>query len=128
MHGTAKPHQRKTQGPCCPVCGHPVPRWLIGRRKRFCSDACRDEARRARNFSILGRGSGVPRNAGNPHIISTTYSPVFVGRGSVDPQLWHAIVEVEVFADRDWMEVVSTDNVTCLVAMLRPRALREGRQ
>jgi hypothetical protein len=115
----------------CAVCGRNLVMKHTGRKGRFCSDRCRDRARQDRNYAFCGtvmtRGSGVPRNAGNPYTISTTYRPVFAGRGYVDPQLWHAIVEIEVFADRDWIEVVSTDNVTCLVAVLRPRALCEGR-
>ena len=68
-----------------------------------------------------------PKKALYPNAISRTCKPVIAGRGYIEPQLWHAIVEVEVFAGRDWIEVVSTDNVTCLVAVLRPRALREVR-
>jgi hypothetical protein len=38
----------------CDACGKPLARNLKGRRKRFCSDACRDSARRANNFAVLG--------------------------------------------------------------------------
>jgi hypothetical protein len=117
------------QGYACAVCSRTLVVKQTGRKRRFCSDHCRDRARQDRNYAFRGTvgglGSGVPRNAGNFLAISNGCKPVLAGRGYVNPQLWHAIVEVEVFAGRDWLEVVSTDGVRCLVAVLRPRALRE---
>jgi predicted nucleic acid-binding Zn ribbon protein len=113
----------------CVNCGRALKRKHTGWKRRFCSDRCRDQARKGRKSAfrgtVLGGSSRQPRNAGNSGTISKTCKPVLSGRASVDPQLWRAIVEVEVFAGRDWREVTSGDGVKSEVAVLRPRALRE---
>jgi hypothetical protein len=60
-----KPNGHRAQQ--CTACGKLLTRHLRGRQKKFCSAACRDEARRAINFAILGRTRPEPRNtAKNP--------------------------------------------------------------
>jgi hypothetical protein len=51
MHSPNKPNGHRAQvvdlnTRLCPVCHEPFRRNLTGRAKRFCSDACRDSARR----------------------------------------------------------------------------------
>ena len=114
----------------CAVCGRGLVVKHTGRKRRFCSDRCRDRARQDRNYAfretVRGQGSAIPRNAGNFLAISSGCKPVSAGRGYVDPQLWHAIVEVEVFAGRAWHEVISRDGVRSQVSVLRLRALQES--
>jgi hypothetical protein len=46
----------------CPVCDSVFRRNLIGRQKRFCSEACRLEAYRTNKISILTHSEGLQRN------------------------------------------------------------------
>ena len=112
----------------CQNCGEPIIPKRGSRRQRFCNSRCKDEARRNRNNAICGRArypSGpVPRSVKNSHANSNGCKADFAGRGSVDKALWRSIVELEVYAGRDWSEVVSSDGVVSQVAMLWPRALR----
>ena len=125
---TCRPSNANT----CQRCGEAFARCLTGRPKRFCSDACRDSARRDRKVVQRFKNgarypySGEPRNDAKSACGTSTFSPENRGRGSVDKTLWRSIVELEVFAGRDWSEVVSTDGVACQVATLRSRALRNG--
>lgn len=113
----------------CANCGRVPVAKHTGRKRHYCSDRCRDRARKSRRSAFRGTvlvgNSRQPRNAGNSGTISKTCKPVLGGRASVNPQLWHAIVELEVFAGRAWREVTSRDGVRSEVAVLRPRALRE---
>ena len=114
----------------CVVCGRVLVKKHTGRKPRFCSDHCRDRARQNRiqafRWTTLGVGSRVPRNVEIPFNISRNCRSDFAGRGSADWRLlWHQIVETEIFAGRDWCEIVSADGVKSLVAVLRQRALRE---
>ena len=115
----------------CASCGRVLIAKHTGRKRHYCSDRCRDRARQDRAYAFrgtaIGAGSRVPRNAGNSSNISKNCGQDFGGRASVDPQLWRAIVELEIFAGRDWRELVSSDGVRCEVTALRPRALREAR-
>jgi predicted nucleic acid-binding Zn ribbon protein len=116
----------------CAVCGSVLIRKHTGRKPRFCSSRCRDRARKSRKSAfrgtILGVGSRRPRNAGNSCATSKACKPIFAGRGSAGWRfLWHQIIEIEVFASRDWRQVISRDGVRSDVAVLRPRALREAR-
>ena len=116
----------------CASCGRVLVAKHIGRKRRYCSDRCRDRARQGRAYAFrgttIGAGSRLPRNVGNLPSISRNCGPDFAGRGSADWRLlWHQIVETEIFAGRDWREVTSRDGVRSLVAVLRQRALREVR-
>ena len=114
----------------CANCGNALKAKHTGRKRRFCSDRCRDRARQERvqtfRGTTLGVGSAVPRNAENSFDISRNCRRDFGGRASVDAPLWRAIVELEVFAGRTWHEAISRDGVRSVVAVLRPRALREA--
>jgi hypothetical protein len=110
MHGTGRPHSRRTQGPRCPVCGQPVARWQTGRRKKFCSDACRLEAHRTKQFGILGHGEGLQRNgcrcACGPRGNRTPNS----GRPP-DIRAPRHVIEAELGGGFVWREIVSPDGV-----------------
>lgn len=113
----------------CASCGCAFKAKHTGRKRHYCSDRCRDRARKSRKSAfrgtVLGVGSRWPRNAGNTSIISMNCGPDFADRPPVDPRLWHAIVEIEIIAGHDWHEAVSAHGVKSFVAVLRPRALRE---
>ena len=66
-----------------------------------------------------------PRKLENSHANSNGCKAGFAGRGPVDKALWRSIIELEVYAGRDWHETISSDGVMSQVATLRPRALRE---
>jgi hypothetical protein len=112
----------------CAICGRRLVAKHTGRKRHYCSNRCRDRARQDRHYAFCGivvtRGSGLPRNAGNPHTTSKTYKPDLAGRGSVSDALWHSIVETEIVAAHRWAPTVSTDGVVSQVAQLQPRALR----
>jgi hypothetical protein len=101
MHGITKTSRSKFQGRC-PICGEPFTRNTSGRRKRFCSDRCRDEARRARNFSVLGRCRGEPRNRAKSPCGTCTFFIENRGRAShgiVGPRY---VIEVEIERAHSW--------------------------
>lgn len=113
----------------CAHCGRALKAKHTGRKRRFCSDRCRDQARKCRKSAfrgtVLGIGSRRPRNAENQPTVSKNCKGDFAGRASVDAQLWRAIVEAEIFAGRAWDEAVSRDGVRSLVTRLgRPALVR----
>ena len=114
--------QRKQHGNStrCAVCGAALHPKRASRRQRFCSDRCRDEDRRARNFAKIGRAryphSGVPRSVKNSAANSSTSKGEIAGRGSAIP--WQRIIETEVIEAHAWEPVTSTDGVVCQVARL----------
>ena len=120
---------RLRHGNACQNCGKPVAAKHTGRKPRYCSDRCRDAHRRQLNFDFCGATrypcQAKPRNAENSHANSNGCRGALAGRGSVGKALWRSIVELEVYAGRDWSEAVSSDGVAYRVATLRPRALRE---
>jgi hypothetical protein len=124
MHGFSKSHQTKFQGPCCPVCGSIIVRALTGRRKKFCSDACRKEAHRANNFSTLGHCRGVRRNDAKNRHSAGTFSTENAGRGShiAGPR---DVIATELAA-LNWTQ--DPPGSATYVAQLQPRALREATQ
>ena len=72
-------------------CGNPACTQIVdvnptGRPRKFCSDQCCDEARRARNYRDFGttvpHRSGVPRNPIFPSTKSNTYRGDTADRGS----------------------------------------------
>jgi hypothetical protein len=68
----------------CAVCGEAITPKRGSRRQRYCSDRCRDDARRARNFEISGRTryptTRNPRSVKNSYAKSTACEAAFVGR------------------------------------------------
>jgi hypothetical protein len=121
MHGFNKTISQKFQGRC-PVCGVPFTRSLVGRRKRFCSDRCRDEARRAFNFSVLGRCRGEPRNDAKGACAARGKTGPTSGR---PPDICgpRHVIEAELEGALTWSE--DPPGSGRYVAQLQPRALRE---
>jgi hypothetical protein len=124
----------------CPICGAGFIAKHTGRKRRFCSDHCRDEARRNRTTKTHETEKTVadaltkparyptcldPRNGENSPVISNGCKAVLRGRRSIDKGLWRQIVEIEVIAGRKWREVVSSSGVVSYVSRISKRALRE---
>src|SRR6516225_1271732 len=82
------PEQELGQGArrLCATCGKSLSIKPTGRTRQFCSDLCRDEARRAANFRDFGttvpRRSGVTRNPIKTSNKSTAKSAISADRGS----------------------------------------------
>ena len=112
----SSPHRRRRR---CACCGQPFA--TKTRPGRFCSDRCRDAARRQRNhrrFGVTGhRGSSRPRIFKNKPVSSKPYKADFCDRGSgiYGPT---AVVEVEIRAGRSWHPVVSLAGIVCQVTRL----------
>lgn len=113
----------------CAACGRNIIARHTGRKRRFCSDRCRDQARRTRFVARLDKKgvqrfkkggryphSGVPRNAGNPSTISNGCKADLAGRGSAISGLWRRIVEVEIIEARTWQSSISRDGVKSEIA------------
>jgi hypothetical protein len=102
MRDTHTRPARNFQEQCCPVCGKEFRRNLIGRQKRFCSDACRLEAHRTNKISILTRGEGLQRNDAKDPCGTRNFLVENRGRGShgiVGPK---AVIESEIDRAHDW--------------------------
>ena len=107
----------------CDACGQPFARNLAGRQKKFCSDACRDKARRAINFSVSGRTRPEPRNDSRSACGTGANFGRNAGRGIVGPQ---CAVSAEVLNAHAWRPLTAEDGECAgWCAYLRPRALRE---
>jgi hypothetical protein len=110
---TAGPRHRSR----CAACGGVFFAPATTRPRRFCSDRCRDAARRQRNHELFGvargrrRGSGgVPRISKNNRVFSKAYKPDFRDRGS-GISAHSGVIEIEILAGRSWHEVTSPDGV-----------------
>ncbi len=115
----------------CPICAAPLSRKLIGRRKKFCSDRCRDQARRFRETAADAFKKGprypcsiLPRNDERNACGTGTFEAGNHGRAPAisGPR---NVIEAEVIAGFEWREVVSADGIVSFVTQLR--ALRRGR-
>jgi len=110
----------------CSNCGAPLNPKRGSRRQLYCSNRCRDEARRTRNFAVSGatrRGSpAIPRSVENRPLVSTSCKNGFAGRtpSIIGPQI---VIETEIIAGRIWRSVVSPDGVCCEVTQ---RAIHGG--
>ena len=114
----------------CAGCGAP----LIGCRADtiYCGPTCRQRGHRAVTERPDDVRAGPPNSANCTAVVSRldprstrSRNPRNAG-GSVAPITGPvAVVEVEVFAARDWRAVVSSDGVVCEVSPLRPRALHD---
>jgi hypothetical protein len=103
----------------CPVCAKTLTPNLAGRAKRYCSNACRDSARRAFNFQLLGRTRPEPRNdSKNPHG-SRTFLLENPGRASGIAGPKH-VIDIEL-GGLDWREKYPNGT---MVAQLKPPALK----
>jgi hypothetical protein len=109
----------------CPVCNKPLTRSPTGRKKRFCCDRCRSEARRVRNFSKMGRCRPEPRKRSKSQSVagaSYIENPGRVSRGIVGPAY---VLRAEIGAARTWTEIVSRDGIKSEQTVLRPAVLVE---
>jgi hypothetical protein len=118
MLGTNKPPTPRAQVSWpCPVCGEPFTRSLAGRKRKFCSDACRQEARRTISFSVLSHCPGLSRNDAKSDCGTGTFSLENRGRGSggiVGPR---NVIAIEIDAALTWTPLVPGGAI--LVAQLR---------
>jgi endogenous inhibitor of DNA gyrase (YacG/DUF329 family) len=108
----------------CPICGNAITTKRAGRKRRFCSHRCRDEAWRNRNFQKTAHTKQSRRNAINSPTQSIICDGQKRGRASVDAALWRQILDIEVIGGRDWLPVVSSDGVASQMALLAPPLLR----
>jgi hypothetical protein len=94
----------------CDGCDKPFTRNLRGRRKRFCSDACRLEAHRTKKISLLGHAAGLQRNDAKSACGTASFSGGFADRGSRirGPR---RVIEAEISGGLTWREIISTDGV-----------------
>jgi hypothetical protein len=120
--------------PTCEVCGKVLVRKKAGRKRHFCSDQCRDAARRNRSFvGLVGKGAffrgggyptqGNPRNAVAAIWFCRGIFGHFGDRAPVDPVLWRLIVEIELFGGLAWQPAISVDGVRCEIARFAPKKL-----
>jgi endogenous inhibitor of DNA gyrase (YacG/DUF329 family) len=106
----------------CAACGRSVLRQ--SRQQKFCSDRCRDFARREKNGrtaikkSIVGQDTRKPTNPPKTLTDSMACGQGNRGRASRIYGPRH-VIERELIAGRDWSPVVSPDGVRCMVAPLR---------
>ena len=111
----------------CLACGKPV--FRVARTEvKWCSDACRKAAYRARPGNLQGDLPAVRSAACNSlkslaGKVSFSRSSIPIDllggwfRGELDPELRRTIMATEMAFDaRDWRKVVSPDGVRCLVA------------
>jgi hypothetical protein len=111
---TMSSYSRRLRPVNCKVCGQQVPRRRIGRARKYCSDKCRDAARRGRNFRGFGStrypSEAIPRNVENSSFTSNHCkgenrgrAPLNILGGSpwpdavrIEPDLWRRIVLAEI--------------------------------
>jgi len=110
----------------CPGCERRVAR--KSRQQVYCSSKCRKRGAYAKNgrtaiySADLDRGSGLgtnPHENGND-FNALQWSKSGSSTGIVGPRL---VIEAEVFAGREWHEVISADGVRSQVSTLARRAL-----
>jgi hypothetical protein len=105
----------------CACCGQASPSKT--RPGRFCSDRCRDAARRKRNHERFGRARGypssVPRISKNKRAFSKPCKGDFRDRGShiSGPS---EVIAIAILAGRSWRQVVSPAGVESLVTTIKP--------
>ena len=130
MHSPNRPNGRHAQR--CGSCGKEFARNLTGRRKKFCNDNCRDQARRHRKaVQRLKNGAHYPYSVEPRNDAKSACGPrgKLPENGGRPPDI-HAprhVIEAEINSGHVWAETISTDGVRCLVAQIRPAALIEKR-
>ena len=103
----------------CGACGRRVAR--KSRQQRYCSDRCRDFARRENNARtafknpVVGQDTGKPTN---PLKKTSDFNGLHGAKSGSSPRIHgpRRVVECELFAGLDWTAVVSPDGVVCMVA------------
>ena len=109
----------------CEACGRTVMR--RSRQQRFCSDRCRDFARRENNAStafknpVVGEDTGKPTN---PPKKSSGVNGLHGAKSGSTPRIFgpRQVIERELFGGREWHEEVSPHGVVTQVARLRRSA------
>jgi hypothetical protein len=109
---------------CCANCGAALAPLRGSRRQKFCSYRCRDAGRRARNFAKFSatryRSQGKPRSIQNRPLSSKDCNGVFADRPPGINAVPRVVIELELFADREWLTVMSPDGVICMTAERTP--------
>ena len=103
----------------CAVCGREVTR--ASRQQKFCSVRCRQQAHyeklvaEGRFDPILGQDTALPTK---PPKNSNGVNNLQAAKSASTPRIHgpRDVIEVELFAGRDWAAVVSLDGVICMVA------------
>jgi hypothetical protein len=119
-------------------CSNTINQPQTGRRKRFCSDACRIRVHRRNKTPAKANGHPAELNAPRPFATKTARfvtskinelatpqnraSVSISGRGIVGPK---CAIQAEVINARDWEEVVSSDGVISYVSRIGKRALQD---
>ena len=113
-------NSRKSESVCGRIgCGHTIERRPRGRQRRFCSDACRQQALRSRNLRY--ETPAVYSKTTNFVTSKINASPVRGRvRGIVGPK---KVILAEVIDGREWQEVISAGGVKSYVSRLGKRAL-----
>jgi hypothetical protein len=104
------------------VCGRAVAR--ASRQQKFCSVRCRQQAHyeklvaEGRFDPVLGQDTALPTN---PPEKLNGVNDLRGGKAGSTPRIFgpRDVIDVELFADRDWAPVVSPDGVVSQVARLR---------
>jgi hypothetical protein len=108
----------------CAVCGAALAPRRGSRRQKFCSYRCRDEARRARNHAKFSATrypcQGKPRSVQNRPLSSKDCESVFADRPLRINAVPRAVIELELFAGREWLTVTSPDGVICMTTERTP--------
>jgi hypothetical protein len=124
--------RRNGNAATCANCGAPLSPRPGSRRQRYCGDACRQIAFRAKKWASRYERPDPLRSTRNNRAISTPYKAdsgdrppaVIEGRGIAGPP---KVIAVEVFGGREWHRTTSPDGVVCEVARLSAsHALRWG--
>jgi len=106
----------------CAMCGRTVTR--RSRQQKYCSDRCRDFARRENNDrttiknSVLGQDTRKPTN---PLKKLNGFNGLQAAKSGSIPRIYgpRQVIERELFAGCDWHEEVSPDGVVVQVTQLR---------
>jgi len=106
----------------CEACGRTVIR--RSRQQRFCSDRCRDFARRENNARTAFKTPTVGQDTGkptNPPKKSNGINGLQAAKSGSTPRIHgpRRVIERELLGGRDWHEESSPDGVIARVARLR---------
>ena len=99
----------------CEACGRTVAR--RSRQQKYCSDRCRDFARRENNARTAFKNPVVGQDTGrvtNPPKKSNGFNGLHGANPGPTPRIYgpRRVIDVELFGGRDWHEESSPDGVT----------------
>ena len=115
----AKPQGRAGNGTTCADCKKPLRPKRGSRRMRFCSDACRQSAFRAKKWSRRYEAPKALRSVQNSSAGSRACNGNFGDRGSgIRGPL--DVIRRELFDGLIWRPAVSPDGVWAEIARIRP--------